>query len=53
VSASDRRFGARHVDPSGGRPKVFERLLEILNDFADWLGLCAHASLFEFSSRVR
>ena len=42
VSGSDSRSGARHVDPSGGGPKVFERLLEILYDFADWLGLLAH-----------
>src|ERR1700738_4004053 len=27
---------ALHVDPSCGRSKVSERLLEILNDFADW-----------------
>jgi integrase/recombinase XerD len=33
VSASDSRSGARHVDPSRGGPKVFEGLLEILNDF--------------------
>ena len=36
--------GARHVHPYCGRPKVFERLLEILNDFADWLGLRAHTA---------
>jgi hypothetical protein len=45
VSCSDGRSGARHVDPFCGRPKVFERLLEILNDFADWLGLRAHTLL--------
>jgi hypothetical protein len=50
VSGSDSRFGGRHVDPSRGGPKVFEGLLELLNDFADWLGLCAHTlPLFELS----
>jgi hypothetical protein len=33
-----------HVDPSCGRPIASKRLLEILNDFADWLGLRAHPS---------
>ena len=32
VSGSDGRSGARHVDPSCGRLKVFERLFEILNE---------------------
>ena len=41
ASGSEGRLGVRHVDPSCGRPKDFERLLEILNDFADWLGLRA------------
>ena len=49
VSGSDSRSGARHVDPSRGGPKVFERLLELLNDFADGLGLRAHTLLSEFS----
>ena len=35
--------------PFRGRPEVFERLLEILNDFADWLGLRAHTLLSELS----
>jgi hypothetical protein len=53
VSGSDRRSGNRHVDPSRGGPKVFEGLLELLNDFADWLGLCAHTlPLFELCPRV-
>ena len=52
VTAALIRSGARHVEPSGGRPKVFERLLEILNDFADWLGLRAHM-LLSRSPRVK
>lgn len=47
ASGSDGRSGASHVHPLSGRPKDFERLLEILNDFADWLGLCAHTLLSE------
>jgi hypothetical protein len=42
ASGSDSRSGARHVHPSCGGPKIFERLLEIRNDLADWLGLPAH-----------
>src|SRR5208337_3929088 len=42
ASCSDGRSGARHVHPFCGRPKVLERLLEIRNDLADWLGLPAH-----------
>ena len=42
-----------HVDPLSGRPKVFERLLEILNDFADWLGLRAHTLSLGSYPRVR
>jgi hypothetical protein len=45
ASGSDRRSGARHVDPSRGGPKVSERLLEILDDFADCLGLHVHTVL--------
>src|ERR1700753_2983335 len=35
-------LAAGHVDSSGGGPKVFEGLIELLNDFADRLGLSAH-----------
>jgi hypothetical protein len=52
VSGSDSRSGARHVDPSGGGPKVFKGLLELLNDFADCLGLRAH-TLLSNSPRIR
>jgi hypothetical protein len=42
---AERLTGARHVDPSGEGPKVSERLLELLNDFADCLGLRVHTLL--------
>jgi hypothetical protein len=46
ASSSDRRSGACHVDPSGGRPIGSKRLFEILEQFADWLGLRAHTLSF-------
>ena len=52
LAASDGRSGARYVHPSCGGPKILERLLEILNDFADWLGLRAHTLLDPRSKMV-
>src|SRR5271165_356463 len=48
ASCSYGRSGARHVHPSCGGPIGLERLLEIRNDLADWLGLRAH-TLLSFS----